>query len=108
MNMAPLFRLSQRALEDLDSIWSYIAADNLEAADRVEQAILASCEKLGRFPMLGSKRADITSKPVRFWTVTRFPNFIVVYRPDTSPIHVVTILHGSRDVKRVLSEPGLQ
>ena len=106
--MPSLFRLSQRALDDLDSIWSYIAADNLDAAERVEQAILASCEKLGRFPMLGSKRADITSKPVRFWTVTRFPNFIVVYRPDTSRIQVVTILHGNRDVKRILSEPGLQ
>ena len=106
--MGPFFRLSHRALEDLDSIWSYIAADSVDAANRVESSILASCEMLGRFPMLGAKRLDITPRPVRFWTVSRFPNFIVVYRPDTSPIHILTIVHGMRDVKQVLSDRGLQ
>jgi plasmid stabilization system protein ParE len=106
--MDRLFRLSQRALEDLDSIWSYIASDGVDAANRVERAILASCEKLGRFPMLGAKRTDITARPVRFWTVARFPNFIVVYRHDVSPIHVLTIIHGMRDLKQVLSDPGIE
>jgi plasmid stabilization system protein ParE len=56
--------------------------------------------------MLGSKRSEITSLPVRFWVVTRYPNFIVVYRPDLSPIQIVAVLHGKREIKRLLKERG--
>jgi plasmid stabilization system protein ParE len=56
--------------------------------------------------MLGSKRSEITPLPVRFWTVTQYPNFIVVYRPGTRPLQVVAILHGRRDIKALLEEPG--
>jgi plasmid stabilization system protein ParE len=105
--MDPLFRLSWKALNDLDAIWNYIASDSVGAANRVEQAILASCGQLGRFPLLGAIRSDITAKPVRFWTVPRFPNYIIVYRPDTSPIHVLTIIHGMRDLNQVLSDPAV-
>jgi plasmid stabilization system protein ParE len=56
--------------------------------------------------MLGSKRSEITSLPIRFWTVTRFPNFIVVYRPDTKPLQVVAVLHGKRNIKAILKEAG--
>jgi len=58
--------------------------------------------------MLGSKRTEITLKPVRFWTAPRFPNFILVYRPDTSPIHIIAILHGMRDLKDLLADPQIQ
>ena len=54
--------------------------------------------------MLGSKRTEVTLLPVRFWTVTRFPNFIVVYRPDTKPLQIVAVLYGKRDLKSLLSE----
>jgi hypothetical protein len=39
---------------------------------------------------------------VRFWTVTKFPNYVIVYRPDTVPLQVVAVLHGKRDLKEVL------
>jgi plasmid stabilization system protein ParE len=104
--MPPSYQLTPRALSDLDGIWDYIAEDNSGAANRVESAILSACDSLARHPMLGSKRSEITSLPVRFWTVTRFPNFIVVYRPDTKPLQVIAVLHGMRDRKTVLGEPG--
>jgi plasmid stabilization system protein ParE len=34
-----LYRLTPKAKADLRAIWSYIAADNIEAADQVEEAI---------------------------------------------------------------------
>lgn len=100
------FQLTPRALNDLDDIWNYIAEDNVNAADRVESTILSACNSLARYPMLGSKRAEITPLQVRFWTVTRFPNFVVVYRPDTRPLQVVAVLHGKRDLKGLLGEPS--
>jgi plasmid stabilization system protein ParE len=39
---------------------------------------------------------------LRFWTLTRYPNYTVVYRPDTSPLQVVAILHATRNVRRIL------
>jgi len=56
--------------------------------------------------MIGSKRSEVTHLPVRFWVVSRYPAFLVVYRPETKPIQVVAVLHAKRDVKRVLKERG--
>jgi plasmid stabilization system protein ParE len=72
----------------------------------VESAIFEACEALARHPMLGSKRSEITSLPVRFWVVTRYSNFIIIYRPETRPLQVVAVLHGKRDLKRVVNERG--
>jgi plasmid stabilization system protein ParE len=53
---------------------------------------------------MGTKRQDITTLPVRFWTITKFPNYVIVYRPETVPLQVVAILHGKRDLKEVLEK----
>jgi plasmid stabilization system protein ParE len=104
--MGMLYRFTPTALNDLDEIWSHIAGDSVDSAERVESAIFGACEGIARHPMLGSKRSEITSLPVRFWVVTRYPNFIVVYRPDLSPIQIVAVLHGKREIKRLLKERG--
>jgi plasmid stabilization system protein ParE len=51
---------------------------------------------------MGTKRQDITPLPVRFWTLPKFSNSVIVHRPDTAPLQVVAVLHGKRDLKRVL------
>jgi plasmid stabilization system protein ParE len=60
------FQLTPRALDDLDEIWNHIAADSVGAANRVEAAILAACSSLAKRPLLGPKRGEITTLPVRF------------------------------------------
>lgn len=105
--MALTCQFTSRALDDLDEIWNYIAADSEEAANRVESAIFAACESLTRHPRLGSKRSEITALQVRFWTVTRYPNFVIVYRPETRPLQIVAVLHGSRDIKALMEDRGV-
>jgi plasmid stabilization system protein ParE len=78
--------------------------DNRDAAERVEMEILATCHRLARHPRMGTKRQDITMPQVRFWTITKFPNYVIVYRPETAPLQVVAILHGKRDLKEVLEK----
>jgi len=107
--MPSSFHLTPRKINDLKAILDFIGEDNPDAADphaadNVQSAILASCESLARHPLLGAKRAEITFLPVRFWAVTRFPNYIAVYRPDTKPLHVVAMLHGGRDIQAVIQE----
>jgi antitoxin ParD1/3/4 len=96
--------LTPLAKADIFEIWSFIANHSEGAADRVEQAIYDACAFVAEAPMRGHSRADLTSRPLRFWTITRYPNYSVVYKAETSPIQVVAIIHGKRNIRRVLKK----
>jgi hypothetical protein len=49
------YQFTPEAVEDLFEIWSYVAADDMDAANRVEEAILGSCSLNYS---IGSKLAD--------------------------------------------------
>ena len=95
-----LYRFTPQASEDLLEIWAHIAADNPEAADRVETAIYSACDLIVQALLAGQMRKDLTSRSLRFWTLQRFPNYLIVYDPATTPLQIIRILHGMRDVKR--------
>lgn len=102
--MADPYLLTPRAVDDLDQIWDFIAQDSPAAADRVEMAIFQAFASLARHPLLGSKRAEITSMPVRFWVVSRYTSYVIVYRPETKPLRIVAVLHGKRNIKALLRD----
>ena len=97
-----VYVLAPLAKADIFDIWSYIADDNENAADRVEQSIYDACAFVAEAPMRGHSRSDLTTRSLRFWTLTRYPNYTVVYRPETSPLQVVAVLHGKRNIRRIL------
>jgi len=74
--MSAAFQFNPQATEDLDAIWWFIAEENRDAAEWVELEIVATCGRLAKHPRIGTKRLDITTLPVRFWTVTKFPNYV--------------------------------
>ena len=80
-----IYALTSLAKADIFEIWSYIADDNEPAADRVEQAIYNACAFVAADPLRGHLRLGLTGRSLRFWTLTRYPNYAVVYRPDTTP-----------------------
>lgn len=96
--------LTPLAKADIFAIWSYIAEDNENAADRVEQAIFEACEFVADAPTSGHSRPDLTTRSVRFWTLTRYPNYTVVYRPETSPVQVIAVMHGKRNIPSILRQ----
>ncbi len=98
------YALTLLAKADIFDIWSYIAEDSEDAANRVEQAIYDACAFVAEAPLRGHSRPDLTSRPLRFWTLTRYPNYAVVYRPDTAPLQVVAVLHGKRNIRTVLKQ----
>ena len=73
------FVLHPEAGSDLNEIWEYIAADSLDAADRVVNEIYESMNSLVRFPHQGHSRADLTSRPLRFQVVR---DHVIAYLPD--------------------------
>ena len=68
-----VYALTPRATADIFDIWSYIAGDNQDAADRVEQAIYDACAFVAEAPMRGHSWPDLTTRPLRFWTLTVIP-----------------------------------
>jgi plasmid stabilization system protein ParE len=88
------FVLHPEAFADLDEIWEFIAADNLDAADRVLEEIYEAIRALVPFPQQGHRRPDLTSRPLRFHPVR---DFLIVYAPDEKPLVVLALLHGRRN-----------
>ena len=99
-----VYALTPLAKADIFDIWCYIADDREDAADRVEQAIYDACALVAEAPTRGHSRPDLTTRSLRFWTLTRYPNYTVVYRPGTAPLQVVAVLHGKRNVRRILKQ----
>lgn len=94
--------LTRSALADLAEIWTFVASDNPEAADGLEAEIFRACEKLSRAPLMGFIRPGWTKLPVRFWLVRR--TYWIVYDPAGSPVPILRILHGKRDLPSILHE----
>jgi antitoxin ParD1/3/4 len=96
--------LTPLAKADIFYIWSYLADRNQDAADRVEQAIFDACGFLAETPLRGHSRPDLTTRPLRFWTLSRYPNYVIVYRPETSPLQILAVMHGKRNIQRILKQ----
>jgi antitoxin ParD1/3/4 len=96
------FILSPEAVRDLVQIWRYVRNESsIETADRVESVIRDKFVYLAGFPHAGHWRNDLTDVPVRFFSVY---SYLIVYRPETKPLQVVSILHGGRDIEAILSK----
>jgi plasmid stabilization system protein ParE len=98
------YALTPLAKRDIFDIWSHIAEHNEEAADKVEQAIYDACAFAAEASARGHARPDLTAHLLRFWTLTRYPNYSIVYRPGTIPLQVVAVLHGRRNIPELLKQ----
>jgi plasmid stabilization system protein ParE len=84
-------RLSRAALRDLKEAVEYVAADNLDAAERLRERLLAAADRLCRFPFLG----PVEDGEHRVFTVpgTRFR---LLYQMKPGEIAILRIVHGAR------------
>ena len=82
----------------------YIRKDDPEAADRVEAELLGKCESLARMPGQGHRRPDYTVAPILFFPVY---SYLIAYRPGTDPLQILAIVHGAREVQKVLRQRDL-
>ena len=96
------YQFTPQAVDDLFQIWSYIAGDDLGAANRVEEAIHTACGFLADTPLAGSTREDLTSLPLRFWLVQPYRSYWIVYDPETKPLQVIRIIHAARNLPPLL------
>jgi toxin ParE1/3/4 len=98
--MTSRYVLAPDAAVDLVQIWRYLRQhSSLATANRIESTILEKILFLAGSPGAGHWRNGLTDEKVKFFPVY---SYLIVYRPDTKPLQVVSILHGRRDVEQVL------
>jgi plasmid stabilization system protein ParE len=93
------YRLTETAQRHIDEIAAFIAADSMDAALKVLDALEAAFDQIAEMPEIGHTREDLTLRPLKFWRVY---SFLVVYEPTSDPLTVVAVLHGARDVQQIL------
>ena len=99
--MSPRYRLTPNAQENINEICAFIAEDSVDAALRVPDALDHAFEELAAMPGMGHTREDLTARPVKFWRVY---SYLVVYDPGSSPLTVIAVLHGARDIEQILKD----
>lgn len=88
------YRLLADAIEDIDSVASFIAEDNPDAALRFIEQIFSAIEYLVSFPHLGHINEKVADAHIRFYAIQEY---FVVYAPDSRPLTIIAIVHGRRN-----------
>jgi plasmid stabilization system protein ParE len=96
------YQFTPLAIDDLFEIWSYIASDNVTAANAVEEAVHQACNLIAKTPLAGRIRTDLTQLPVRFWFMQPYRSYVIVYDPATKPVQIIRVLHGARNIPSLL------
>lgn len=96
-------RLLSIAEQDLVELVSYVAAENPSAAARTLDRIEARLETLGSHPFAGCipHSPQLTSLGYRALVID---NYLASYKVKGHVVIVHRILHGARDLLRLLSE----
>jgi toxin ParE1/3/4 len=95
------------ARQDLVSIFRHYAREaGLRVADRFYAEAEATFARLAKRPDMGPRylHDHPALAELRYFTISRFTKYVVFYRRIQSGIEVVRVLHGARDVSRILAE----
>jgi toxin ParE1/3/4 len=79
---------------DLDSIWSFIAADNPRAADAMIDRLTEAFDMLLTMPLAGRTRPEF-GENLRSFTVH---NYVIFYVTVPEGIVIVRVIHGRQDI----------
>lgn len=94
--------LTESAAREVDEILEGITSrDGLERALHVADALESAFRFLCSAPNAGTTKPHVTDENVRWWTVF---NYVVMYRCESEVLNIVHVLHGARDLGRMLSE----
>lgn len=89
-----------RAIRDVDDIWLHIAADDPVAANRMVERLTAGVARLADYPESGTARPELGTG-ARSVVVGRY---LVLYRINGECVDIVRVMHGAREIVRVLED----
>ena len=93
------YLVAPEAEGDLQQIWRYLLGEaGLAVANRIQGELVDAFEGLADAPGKGHRRSDLTNLDVLFFSLYQY---MIVYRLAKT-VEIVAVLHGKRDVKRLL------
>jgi toxin ParE1/3/4 len=92
-----IFRLTNQALADLDTIGDYLRGRNPSAAIRVIDELKSTLKSLAANPEIGLKRDDLHSGLRIFSPSKPANNYVVFYSIIPDGVLVTDIIHAARD-----------
>jgi plasmid stabilization system protein ParE len=105
--MSAPFQFTPQTTEDLDEIWSFIAQDSVDAANRVE-AEIATCHRLARYPLIETSDRDEAlrhySPASKILDRYEIPKLRHLIQARNGSLAVVAVLHGKRDLGEILDD----
>lgn len=94
------YQLTETAEAELAEILLYVAdRDGVERALYVHDRFVQAFELLAAQQGAGTTRPNLTGEHVRWWFVFKW---VVIYDPESSPISILRVIHGARDLERLL------
>ena len=84
---------SRRAVQDLDTLTAFIAADSPAYAGVVLKNIVNQTKILTRFPHAGRKVPEFDDENIRELVVY---SYRVIYRLQPDEVLIVAVIHGKR------------
>ena len=99
-------RRTHQVREDLIAIYAYVYKRSPRAAERVFDAIEASIRALLETPEIGRRweSRDPRLEGMRVVVVTRYPNYLVFFRPVDRDVEIFRVVHGARELERIIEE----
>ena len=94
--------ITDRAHADLDEMWDQISERDPRAADRLLDRFYAAARTHAQFPESGRSREDV-APGLRSFVVKPY---VVFYRPARATIEVLRVLHGRRNIGRIMRDEG--
>jgi len=91
------YKLTKPALADMQEIWEYIAADNVEAAASWTDEIDEKFHLLVTRPYIGRTRDELRNG---IWGLL-YGSYIIFYMIKGKRIIIMRIIHGSRDISNI-------
>ena len=83
----------------------YLVTENLpEVAVRFREAVRRTVESLRQHPLVGPRyhSSNPRLQDLRSWPVAGFEAIRIYYQLDHDAIRILRVLHGKRDLKRIL------
>jgi len=82
-----------------------LTAEAPEIALRFREAVRRTIQSLSQNPQVGPRysSANPRLRDLRSWPVAGFEAIRIYYSLDADAMHIIRILHGKRDVRRILA-----
>lgn len=97
-------KFREQADRDMAAIVSRISVDDPDVGERFIKAVREQTQSLAMFPGIGTLRpkAPRHLKGIRLIPLSGFRKYLLFYLVTESGLEVVRVLHGARNLNRVL------